>query len=102
MDDMQRFKETYITLKLKISSQMAYRVYDEFEIYEELPDDSFIAETLYPRGIWLFYYVVSFGEHGEVLEPLDVRMEVRHKLKEKIVVGVSANDSFVLPHYHDQ
>ncbi|MPM55428.1 hypothetical protein SDC9_102225 [bioreactor metagenome] len=60
---------------------MAYRVYEEFDQYKEQEDGSFIAEIDYPIGKWLFYYVATFGSHCEVLEPYDIRVELKKQLQ---------------------
>ena len=78
------FQEEYIKLKLKLSAQVAYRVYDEFESYEQQVDGSFIAEINYPKGEWVFYYITTFGSHCEVLEPEDVRNEIKSKLQKTL------------------
>ncbi len=75
------FKDEYINLKLKISSQMAFRVYDEFDKFTQLEDGSFIAEIAFPKGEWLFYYISSFGEFCEVLEPYEERVKIKNKLE---------------------
>lgn len=75
------FKEEYVKLKLKLSEKAAYRVYDEFDIYEQQEDGSFIVETEYPRGKWIFYYIATFGSDCEVLEPLDIRNGIMDELK---------------------
>lgn len=75
------FKEEYILLKLKLSSQMAYRVYDEFSKFTQLEDGSFIVETIFPKGEWIFTYIASFGEHCQVIEPETVREEIKNKLQ---------------------
>ncbi|MBC2725277.1 YafY family protein [Desulfosporosinus sp.] len=75
------FKEEYIKLKLKLSAEVAYRVYDEFDSYDQQADGSFIADINYPKGEWLVYYITTFGRHCEVLEPLDVRNDVQAELQ---------------------
>lgn len=75
------FNEQYITLKLKLSPQMAFRVYDEFDNYTKEVDGSFITETIYPMGEWLFPYIASFGSHCEVLEPLDIRNSIKEEIQ---------------------
>lgn len=75
------FNEKYINLKLKISSSMAFRVYDEFDDYTKEPDGSFIIDTIYPVGEWLFSYIASFGSNCEVLEPLDIRNKIKEELQ---------------------
>ena len=62
---------------------MAYRVYDEFENVERLKEGSFIAAIEYLKGEWLFSCISSFGEECEVLEPMDVREEMKNKIKGK-------------------
>lgn len=81
MTEDNQFEKSFITLKLKIAKQMAFRVYDEFETFEQLPDGSFLAEILYPEGSWVFYYIASFGEYCEVLEPKEVREDIKEKLR---------------------
>ena len=75
------FQEEYVKLKLKLSAEVAYRVYDEFDSYEKQPDGSFLAEINYPKGDWIYYYITSFGSYCEVLEPEYVRNDVKSKLQ---------------------
>ena len=75
------YQEEYVKLKLKLSSEVAYRVYDEFDHYEQQEDGSFIVEIKYPKGQWIFYYIASFGSQCEVLEPVDVRNDVKAELQ---------------------
>lgn len=78
------FQEDFILLKLKLSEKMEYRVFDEFEDYEQQEDGSYIVEIKYPKGEWIFYYIMSFGSHCQVLEPEFVRKEIQAEL-EKIL-----------------
>ncbi len=75
------FKEDFITLTLKLSKKMAYRIYDEFSTFEQLEDGSFIAEISFPKGDWIINYITSFGEDCEVLSPKEVRLNVKRKLQ---------------------
>jgi len=75
------FQEEYLKLKLKLSAEAAYRVYDEFDSYEQQEDGSFIAEINYPKGEWIFYYIATFGSQCEVLEPEDVRNDIKAELQ---------------------
>ncbi|HHV30132.1 MAG TPA: YafY family transcriptional regulator [Clostridium sp.] len=75
------YRKEYINLKLKLSSEAAYRVYDEFDSYIQQEDGSFIAEINFPRGEWLFYYIATFGSQCEVLEPENVRNSVKAELQ---------------------
>ncbi len=78
------FQENYVRLKLKLSPEVAYRVYDEFDCYEKQEDGSFIAEINYPRGKWIFYYIVTFGSQCEVLAPEDVRNDIKEELQKTL------------------
>lgn len=75
------FTEQYITLKLKLSPNMAYRVYDEFDDYIQESDGSFIVQTIYPEGDWIFPYIASYGSNCEVLEPLKIRDYIKDEIK---------------------
>ena len=70
-----------VELVLRLPESMAFRVYDEFESYERTEDGGFIARVHMPAGDWAFSYVTSFGEHCEVLEPPELRVEVAEKLE---------------------
>lgn len=76
----KNFQEEYLHLKLHLSNEMAYRVYEEFEKYEKQNDGSFIVEIDFPNGKWLLYYIATFGSSCEVLEPISVRAEVKKQL----------------------
>ncbi|MEG0125423.1 MAG: WYL domain-containing protein, partial [Clostridia bacterium] len=72
------------TVTLKISNEMAYRVYDEFSEYEKLTDGDFRVTFSMPQSDWLYQYLATFGEHCEVLAPEDVRRELRDKLQKAL------------------
>ena len=78
------FNEELITLKLKISKNMAYRVFDEFDNYIIQEDGSFIVETVYPKGEWLFPYLSSFSYHCEVLEPASIRELTKQEFQKNL------------------
>lgn len=78
------FADDFVTITLKLSKEMAYRVYDEFSDYEQLADGSFRAKLTMPRGDWVYHYLATFGEHCEILEPEDIRCEVREKLQKTL------------------
>lgn len=82
--DENLFQEEYVKLKLKLSAQVAYRVYDEFDNYDQQEDGSFIAEINYPKGEWIGYYITTFGSHCEVLEPEGVRNDVKAELQKTL------------------
>ncbi len=79
------FKDEFVKLKLKLSEQLAYRVYDEFDSYEQQEDGSFIAEINIPKGEWIVYFIASFGSQCEVLEPESVRNDVIAELQNTLI-----------------
>jgi len=66
-------KEEMIALTLRLSPNMAFRVYDEFDQYTKEADGSFLVQTTYPQGEWLFPYISSFGSNCEILAPTYLR-----------------------------
>lgn len=82
--DGKVFQDDFVTITLKLSQKMAYRVYDEFSQYELLPDGDFIAQLTMPRGDWVYQYLATFGEHCEILEPEDIRLQIKDKLQKTL------------------
>lgn len=80
------FQQRLVNVKLRIAKGMAYRVYDEFEVVEELEDGDFIVNISYPMGEWLYSYIYTFGEYAEVLEPLELREHMRSKIERMLKV----------------
>lgn len=80
------FEKTIVQLRLKLTKQMAYRVYDEFDTYEQMEDGSFLVSLPYPKGEWLYQYVNSFGDQCEVLEPEEIRKEIRERLERTLKI----------------
>lgn len=81
LGDSQILQDNLVTITLKLSKEMAYRVYDEFSEYEHQPDGSYIVQFAMPKGNWVYHYLASFGEHCEILAPEDVRMQIKEKLQ---------------------
>ncbi len=71
-----------ITLKLKISPEMAFRVMDEFDEcdVEIQSDGSFIVTVTWPEDDWVYGTILSYGEYVEILEPKHVREIIKNKL----------------------
>ena len=75
-----------ISLKLEISKEMAYIVYDEFES-EEISKNKkgdFIIKVEYPEGEWVYGFILSFGEYIKVLSPDKVKRIVKNKLEKTL------------------
>lgn len=78
------FQDDFVTITLKLSKKMAYRVYDEFSQYKTLPCGDFIAQLTMPRGDWVYQYLATFGEHCEIIEPEDIRLQIKDKLQKTL------------------
>ncbi|MDE5580146.1 MAG: YafY family transcriptional regulator [Treponemataceae bacterium] len=75
-----------ISLKLEISKDMAYRVYDEFEnegIVKNKNGD-FVVKAEYPENEWVWSYVLSFGEYAKVLSPKRAKEIIKGKLEKSL------------------
>lgn len=65
-----------------IDKKEAYRVYDRFgesEI-EILEDGNFVVRVMYPLDEWVYSLILSFGASAKVLEPLEIREEVKKRI----------------------
>lgn len=78
------YRAQTVDLTLKISREAAYRVYDEFEKYEQLEDGSFLVNIKFPDNEWLMYYIFGFGRNIEVIAPVEIRNRVQAELKKML------------------
>lgn len=78
------FENRLVNVKMKISKEMAYRVYDEFEDIEELQNGDFIVKINFPMGEWLYSYIYTFGEYAEILELVELRNAMRIKFEKML------------------
>lgn len=69
-----------VKIKVKLDKKMAFRVYDEFQDYTLDEEGNYIAEIDFSGEEWLYGYIMSFGDNIEVLEPKEVREEVKRRL----------------------
>lgn len=69
-------------LKLKFHPEALFRVYDEFddEFIRKSEDGSCEVTVNFPMDEWVYGFILSFGEHVEVLEPEHIRQAVLNKL----------------------
>lgn len=77
------FADEFTELKLKIDRQMAFRVFDEFDskLIATDANGDFIVTLQYPSDSrWIFNYLMSFGDSIEVVEPTEVRRQIKEKL----------------------
>lgn len=75
-----------ISLKLEISKEMAYRVYDEFEKENISKNENgdFIITIDYPENEWVYGYILSFGEYAKILSPKYAKDIVKKRLDKTI------------------
>jgi len=72
-----------VTLRLRIKSEMTYRVLDEFAscVERQTEDGSYIVSIRWPEDNWVYSTILSFGEYIEVLDPPHIRNIIREKAK---------------------
>jgi len=66
------------TIKLRIESAMKYRIVEDFDVdeIEEQHDGSYIVTLPWKQGDWVHGFVLSYGEHAEVLQPEHLRKAI--------------------------
>lgn len=70
------YKDT-VHVKLKFDRKVAFRVYDEMGYIKEDEEGNLYAEIELPNDYNLYNYIFSFGESVEVLEPIEIRNNIR-------------------------
>ncbi|RIU90163.1 helix-turn-helix transcriptional regulator [Oceanobacillus picturae] len=88
-DAEKQIGETSIPIKIRISSQGAYRVYDEFDdhMITKNKDGSYTVVANFPVGTWLDSYLLSFGTLIEDIHPVYLRerlLKIMDKLKHNL------------------
>jgi Predicted transcriptional regulator len=70
-------------LVLKIDQTMAFRIYDEFpeEAVVTNTDGSFLVHTSFQAGNWIYGYLMSYEDHIEILEPSEIREQMKLRYK---------------------
>lgn len=65
-----------------IDKKEAYRVYDRFceSDIEILEDGNFMVRVAYPLDEWVYGLILSFGASAKVLEPLEIRQEIKKRI----------------------
>lgn len=81
--------ENTVHIKVKFDRKVAFRVYDEIngEITED-NDGNIYSEIEIPNDYNLYNYIFSFGDGAEVLEPKEIRMQIKemiNKMAEKYI-----------------
>lgn len=76
-------EKRYNKIILRFPEEMAYRIYDEFEVYEieEQENGDFITTAEMPEDNWLIGYLLSFGANVEVIEPVYLKEVLAEQAK---------------------
>ena len=82
--------ENTVNIKVKFDRKVAFRVYDELngEITED-NDGNLYTEIEIPNNHNLYNYIFSFGDGAEVLEPKEIRSQIKemiNKMAEKYII----------------
>lgn len=80
----------HIHIKVKFDRKVAFRVYDELngKIIED-NDGNLYSEIEITNDYNLYNYIFSFGDGAEVLEPKEIRMQIKemiNKMAEKYII----------------
>lgn len=72
-----------IAFTLHIDRSMAFRVYDDFdeEQITTLKDGSFLEKASFPQGGWVLSFILGYGTHAQIVEPLSLKKEIADMLE---------------------
>lgn len=78
--------DNMVSLKLKLSKEVLYRMFDDFdqELVIDNLDGTYEVNIEFPENEWLYGYILSFGNYVEVIEPKYIRDIILNKMKETI------------------
>lgn len=73
----------YAQITLRFPKEMAYRVYDEFDItqVERQENGEFIVSVNMPEDAWLVGFLLSFGTQVDILSPVSLREAIARQAK---------------------
>lgn len=85
VEKSQNVEEEHIyapMITMWIDQKEAYRVYDRFgeSDIEILEDGNFLVRVAYPLDEWVYSLILSFGASAKVLEPLEIREEIKQRI----------------------
>lgn len=71
-----------IAVRFRAFAPISFRIYDEYphRCIQEENNGNLIVDTSFPLGEWLYGYFLSYGENIEILEPLELRNDIKRKL----------------------
>lgn len=71
-----------ITVKLKVAKELAFRIFDECNTYTfEYKDNFLYVEAQLNNHDWIIGYLLSYGDHLEVLEPQSLRAKIHQQIQ---------------------
>ena len=82
-EEKKEIKANCENIILRFPQEMAYRIYDEFEVDEINQDDNgdFIISATMPIDEWLIDYLLSFGSKVSIIEPKYLKKIVYNEAK---------------------
>ena len=72
--------ENIVNIKLKFDKSVAFRVYDEFKAIVEDKKGNLYVEMKIPNNYKLYNYIFSFGANVEILEPKEIRNQLKNMI----------------------
>jgi predicted DNA-binding transcriptional regulator YafY len=75
-----------VSFTLRIASSQAYRIYDECDEEQISRDEAgyYLVKYIYPAGEWIYDFILSYGNHAEVVEPAYIRGIIKDKLRKAL------------------
>ena len=82
-EEKREIKANYENVILRFPQNMAYRIYDEFEVDEINQEDNgdFIVSATMPVDNWLIGYLLSFRSSVRIIEPKYLKNIIRNEAK---------------------
>lgn len=77
-----------------LSKDLRYRVYDEFtsDQITPLPSGDFLLTYYGQEDAWLYNFILSYGEHLKVLEPIELKVTIHDKIKKMLALYEGEDD----------
>ncbi len=82
--DKEITPEKTVHLKLKFDKKQAFRVYDELDCEIKKDENNNLYAEIDISKNYLLYYILSFGDGVEVLEPEEVRTKIKEILNKML------------------
>lgn len=82
-EEKREIKTNYENVILRFPQNMAYRIYDEFEVDEIKQEDNggFMVSATMPVDNWLISYLLSFRSNVRIIEPKYLKNIIRNEAK---------------------